>query len=97
MLLALSIGGEQFKRWMIETKPAFTEGYVDEYRSYARDINNRIEYTYNVEGKTFHGKFRSNELPTDLKGKRIVIQYSDAVHRWSLPLYQRIVVDSIRH
>jgi hypothetical protein len=95
ILLTIFIGAEYIKNHFINGNPRYTVGIVTDFKEYVRTYNNSIHYTYMVDNKQYTGKYRSRELPTDIKGKRIVVKFSNIIHRWNYPFYLEIVPDSI--
>ncbi len=96
ILLTAFIGAEYIKSQFVNGNPRYTVGVVTEFKEYVRTFNNTIYYNYTVEGKQYTSKYRSRELPTNLKGKRIIIKFSNTIRRWNYPFYLTIVPDSIQ-
>jgi hypothetical protein len=96
ILLTIFIGASYIKNRFVNGNPRYTVGVVTEFKEYVRTFNNTIYYTYSVEGKQYTSKYRSGELPTDIKGKRIVVKFSNTIRKWNYPFYMDIVPDSIK-
>jgi|GEM_PF-3434425 hypothetical protein len=94
--LTLFIGADYIKSRFVNRNPRYTVGVVTEFKEYVRAHNNSIAYTYTVDGRQYSGKYRGNELPTNIKGKRLVVKFSNTIRRWSYPLCMDIVPDSIQ-
>lgn len=94
--LTLFVGADSIKSRFVNRYPRYTVGVVTEFNEYVRAHNNCIGYTYTVDGKHYSGKYRGSELPTGIKGKRIVVKFSNSIRRWSYPLCANIVPDSIQ-
>lgn len=94
--LTIFIGGSYIKNSIVNGNPRYTVGVVTEFKEYVRTYNNSIEYTYNVDGKIYTSKYRSRELPTNIKGKRILVKFSNTIRKWNYPFYLTAVPDSIQ-
>lgn len=97
ILLTIFIGSSYIKNRFVNANPRYTVGVVTEFKEYpVRTYNNTIRYSYKVDGKPFNGKYRSGELPSDIKDKRIIVKFSNTIRRWSYPFYMEVVPDSIQ-
>jgi hypothetical protein len=94
--LTIFIGASYIKNQFVNGNPRYTVGVVTEFKEYVRTYNNSIEYIYTVDGKQYKSKYRSGELPADIKGKRIVIKFSNTIRKWNYPFYMDLVPDSIQ-
>jgi hypothetical protein len=95
LLFALFVGFDYLKSKLISSSHRVTIGYVNRYKCYVRTFNNRIDYIYRVNGKEYNGRYRSNELTTDLTGKRIFVIFSTTFPSVNEPVFRQIVLDSV--
>ena len=93
--VSVFVGWEYLKSVVVNSTARYTVGVVTEFKESSRQHNNSIEYTYTVNGKQYNNKYRSRELTADIKGKRIVIKYSNTFRSWNYPYYTNIVPDSV--
>lgn len=95
--LTIFIGADYIKNRFVNANPRYTVGVVTEFKEYpVRTYNNCIYYTFSVDGKDYTSKYSSGELPTDIKGKRILVKFSNTFHMWNYPFYLTLVPDSIQ-
>ena len=92
-LLIIFIGFDYIKQVILESNHRYTIGYVTDYKQFVRTYNNRIHYTFSVNGKQYESEFRSSELTSDLKGKRIVVKFSSLFPRINIPNHKQVILN----
>lgn len=95
VFVGISIGYDYIKYALLKSNHRYTIGYVTDYKGFVREYNNRIHYTYTIDGKEIEAKFRSRDLDPGLKGKRILVMFSPVFKFVNEPKYSVIIPDSV--
>lgn len=90
----ISIGYDYFYLSLINYSPRYTIGKVTRYYNHIRGYD-KIDYTYQVNDREYHGRYYSNDVYQALQDHRIIVKYSSLIKGFSCPYNLQIVVDTL--